>query len=87
MKTTVMKIKVPKYDGKCFSFIWEDYFEIRCLIKDNSVCIEANKDGLISFARLMLEMAQDTIPEYYHFHLDGYTEFEEGSSELIVQKI
>ena len=63
----------------------EDDFSIKCSIDDdgNSVTIQANKSGLISLARHLLELAQDAVPEFTHFHLNDYSDLEEGSSEII----
>jgi len=42
--------------------------------------------GLISLANHLLNLAQDDFPKGYHFHLDDYGCFEEGSNELIIEK-
>ena len=80
-------LSVPKYKGS-FLFDWEDGFVIRSWKEENgAVCIEANKAGMISLARHLLEMAQDDVPEFMHFHLDGFFgPLEEGSTELILVK-
>ena len=46
-----MDISVPLYDAEGFHFVWEDGFSIRCSINENSVWLEANREGLISLAR------------------------------------
>lgn len=81
-----MDIFVPPYDGNSFSFVWEEDFSIKCSIDNDSVIIEANKSGLISLARHLLELAQESVPEFHHFHLDEYNSLEENSAELIVVK-
>ena len=78
-----MEINVPTY-GRTFSFEWEDGFAIKCTLEDSAVLIEANKEGLISLARHLLELAQDHVPEYTHFHLDAFNSLEENSNELII---
>lgn len=81
-----MKINVPIYTKDGFKFVWEDGFSIRCTVNDSGVCIEANKEGLISLARHMLELAQEDVPEYQHIHLDEYNSLEDNSAELTIVK-
>lgn len=81
-----MDIFVPIYDEKKFSFVWEEDFSIKCSIDDNSVIIEANKGGLISLARHLLELAQENVPEFEHIHLDEYNSLDDNSAELIIVK-
>ena len=81
-----MNINVPVYNEKGFSFVWEEGFSIKCSIHNTSVCIEANKEGLISLARHLLELAQENVPEFEHFHLDKYNSLEDNSTELIIVK-
>ena len=81
-----MNINVPSYDKKGFKFVWEDDAAIKCTVNNNAVLIEANRDGLVSLARHMLELAQDSAPEGTHFHLDEFNSLEEGSSEMIIVK-
>ena len=81
-----MDIFVPTYDGEKFSFVWEEDFSIKCSIDNNSVIIEANKGGLISLARHLLELAQENVPEFQHIHHDEYNSLDSNSAELIVVK-
>ena len=81
-----MIIDVPKYDGNSFKLMWENGFFINCSIEDNEVHIEANKEGLISLARHLLELAQDSVPEFTHFHLDEFNSLEDNSSDLVFIK-
>lgn len=81
-----MDIFVPKYDGESFSFVWEENFSIKCSVDNNSIIIEANKGGLISLARHLLELAQENVPEFEHFHLDEYNSLDDNSAELIIVK-
>ena len=47
----------------------------------------ANKEGLISMANHLINLAQNTIPIGYHVHLDKINAFEENSNELVIEKI
>lgn len=81
-----MELFVPIYDGGKFSFVWEENFSINCSINNTSIIIEANKEGLISLARHLLELAQENVPEFEHIHLDQYNSLDDNSLELIVVK-
>ena len=81
-----MNIEVPNYDKKSFKFMWESGYFIKCHFYDNEIIIEANKEGLVSLARHLLELSQDAVPQFTHFHLDEFGALEKGSSELIVVK-
>ena len=66
---------------------WEKDFVISVNAPGNEVTIRANKSGLISLARYLLTLAQDSVPKHSHIHLDEYNSLEEGSAELILEKI
>ena len=81
-----MNIDVPRYTKEGLVYVWENGFMIRCKIDESSVRIEANKEGLISLARHILELTQEEVPEFTHIHLDKYNSLEEDSNELIIIK-
>lgn len=81
-----MNINVPMYTKEGFVFAWEEGFSIRCTTNDFGVCIEANKEGLISLARHILELAQEDVPEFEHIHLDEHNSLEDNSVELTIVK-
>ena len=83
----IVEIFVPTYDKKSFSFVWEEGFAIKCEIANNTVMIKANKSGLISLARHLLELSQDNVPKFTHVHLDEYNSLEDNSAELIITKL
>lgn len=66
---------------------WEKDFAISVNAPGNEVTIRANKSGLISLARHLLTLAQDSAPKHSHIYLDEYNSLEEGSAELILEKI
>lgn len=83
-----MEIKIPKYDpSEGFKYHWENAFEISVGNSNEEILISANKAGLVSLAIQLLTLAQDTVPENTHLHLDEYNSLEKGSKGLIVQKI
>ena len=64
-------------------FDWEDGFEIAVKNENGAVCIQANREGLVSLARLCIALAKETNGS--HIHLDAYNSLEEGSAELILE--
>ena len=81
-------ISVPDYSpetGLVCEF--EDDYRISVEVQeDRSVCIRADKGGLISLARLLLTMSSDFVPDGVHMHLDPYSVLEDGSQDIIIAK-
>ncbi|MBQ6479294.1 MAG: hypothetical protein IJI44_08030 [Erysipelotrichaceae bacterium] len=63
---------------------WIGNYEIYVRIDRNTAVISANRDGLLSLARQLIDMA-DEVPGT-HIHYDDSNSLEEGSSELIIEK-
>lgn len=68
------------------TFHWIDGFTVNVAIDGNSVVISANKEGLLSLANHLKTLAEEPT-NGAHFHLDEYNSLEDGSAELIVEKI
>ena len=69
---------------------WVDGFEIRVRVDragdgSEQVVISANREGLLSLAKQMTAMAEAS--ENSHIHYDAYNSLEQGSAELIVERI
>ena len=64
---------------------WIDGFEISVRIENGAAVISANREGLLSLANHLKSLAEE--PLGTHIHLDAYNSLEEGSSELIFEKI
>ena len=65
-------------------FHWINGFEICVKAEDGRAVISANREGLLSLAAHLTELAEEEPGT--HFHLDAYNSLEEGSAELIVEK-
>ena len=63
---------------------WEDGFQIGCHAGEGQVIISANREGLVSLANILADLADQTPSS--HVHLDEHNSLEDGSCELIVQK-
>lgn len=66
-------------------FHWIDGFKIRVKIEDDTVVISGNEEGLRSLANHLNALADEKDRD--HFHLDEYNSLEEGSKQLIIEKI
>lgn len=64
---------------------WEDGYEIRVTIDKGTALISANREGLLSLARQLTAMAQEPVGS--HIHYDQSNSLEEGSAELIIERI
>lgn len=65
---------------------WEDDFAIAAVIGDgNEVTISANREGLVSLANILLDLAVAIPGE--HVHLDELNSLEEGSCELVIERV
>lgn len=82
-----IKIEVPAFTAdKGIEYKWENGFEIETKYESGIITIVANKEGLISLANHLLNLAQAEVPVDYHLHFDEYNSLEENSLELIIQK-
>lgn len=65
---------------------WEDGSTIKVRVEDGgTVVISANKEGLLSLAGQLADLANEKTG--CHIHYDAYNSLEDGSSELIIEKI
>lgn len=82
-----MTIVVPEFkEGGSLLFEWDDNFEISLNRTTGEVVVAANVPGLISLARHLLTLAQDSVPNGSHLHLSDLAELEDGSGDLILEK-
>ena len=65
---------------------WELGFEIVIKYEKGITKLVANKEGLVSLAKILLTLAQDEVSAGCHLHLDEYNSLDTGSSELIIEK-
>lgn len=64
---------------------WEAGYEIRVSIDRDTALISANREGLLSLARQLAALAEE-MPGC-HIHYDADNALEEGSKELIVERV
>ncbi len=64
---------------------WEEDFAIRVKCVRGVVVVSANREGLLSLARQFAALAEAAPGS--HIHYDEYNSLEEGSTEIIVEKM
>ena len=64
---------------------WERDFSVKVGVRNGEATLSANREGLLSLARIFADLAEE--PPGSHIHLDAYNSLEDGSAELIVEKI
>ena len=63
---------------------WEPDFTIRVSNDNNEVVISANREGLLSLAKQLAALADETPGS--HIHYDEHNSLEDGSAQLIIVK-
>ena len=64
---------------------WEDGFEISTSAQEGEVTISANREGLVSLARILMDLADESLGT--HVHLDEGNSLEDGSVGLIIERV
>ena len=64
---------------------WEEDVSIGVRAVHGEVLLSANRDGLISLAGILLTLAEENPGA--HVHLDEHNSLEEGSCELILERV
>lgn len=88
MKYRKIELTVPLYERRGFHFDWEDGFFISTeeVKSTSAVLINANKEGLLSLAKHLIVLAQESVPNNYYIDFDDTNSLEEGSKPLIFKK-
>ena len=81
-------INVNKYSKECgIELKWESNYKIIVNNCNNELIISANREGLLSLANHLINLSQLDVPIGTHIHLDEYNSLEEGSVDMVIQKI
>ena len=81
-------LNIPNYSPDMgMTLKWEDGYQIKVSSESGIISIEANKEGLVSLANHLLNLAQDAVPTGMHIHLDEFNSLEEDSLELLIEKV
>ena len=65
--------------------VWEEGFQIDVRVGNGTALIRANREGLLSLANHLKALAGE--PAGSHIHLDPWNALEDGSVELILERI
>ncbi len=65
--------------------VWEEGFQIDVRTESGAAVIRANREGLLSLANHLRALAGE--PAGSHIHLDQWNALEDGSVELILERI
>ena len=71
--------------GKDMKIEWLDGCKISVNTDDEEVIISANREGLLSLSGQLRALAEGAPGD--HIHYDVYNSLEEGSSEMIIQRV
>ena len=64
---------------------WVEGFKIKTSVENNEIVISANKEGMLSLAKQLMMLAKGDLGD--HIHYDEHNSLEEGSSEMIIEKV
>jgi hypothetical protein len=64
---------------------WEEGFQINVRIENGAAVIRANREGLLSLANHLRALSEASAGS--HIHLDQWNALEDGSVELILERI
>ena len=64
---------------------WVDGFEIKAKVENGEIMVTANREGLLSLAQHLTALADGMQGD--HIHYDEHNSLEEGSAELIIEKM
>ena len=63
---------------------WENGFEISTTVREGEIAISANKEGMLSLANILADLAEGQPGD--HVHLDTHNSLEDGSVELVIER-
>lgn len=64
---------------------WVDGFRIKAVAENNEITVSANREGLLSLAKHLMALANGVPGD--HIHYDAHNSLEEGSAEVILERI
>lgn len=64
---------------------WKNGFKISAAVHGGEITISANKEGMLSLAGILADLAEGQPGD--HVHLDRHNSLEEGSVELVIERV
>ena len=69
----IIKVDLPEYDDENgLDVFWEKNGKFKIDVSMEEVVLSANTEGLISFAKQMLYLAYNQLPQGSHIHYDSF---------------
>lgn len=72
--------------NKPFRYVWCENFKISTSFNNDTFVVKANKEGLESLGKQLIQLSQDDIPVGFHLHYDEYNSLEDESISLVIEK-
>lgn len=64
---------------------WQEGFEISTAIREGEIVVSANREGLLSLASILADLANEHPGA--HVHLDESNSLEDGSAGLVIERV
>ncbi|MBR3365088.1 MAG: hypothetical protein IKG53_09485 [Solobacterium sp.] len=64
---------------------WVDGFEIKTAVENGGIVISANREGMLALAKQLTALAGGKPGD--HIHYDENNSLEEGSMEMIIERV
>ena len=64
---------------------WVNGYKIKAVAEKGEIVISANREGLLSLVKQLTALAEGVPGD--HIHYDEYNSLEEGSAEMIIERI
>ena len=64
---------------------WVDGSEIKAVAENGGIVISANSEGMLSLAKQLTALADGAPGD--HIHYDEHNSLEEGSAEMIIERV
>jgi len=81
-----MEDQIKNVSNIPFRYVWCKNFKISTSFEDNIFKIKANKEGLESLGKQLLQLSQENISAGFHLHYDDYNCLENESISFIIEK-
>ena len=78
-------IQFPVYGWVLMKVEWIDGFEIKAVVENGEIVISANREGLNSLAKQLMALADGEPGD--HIHYDEQNSLENGSAEMIIERV
>ncbi len=83
----IITLELPDYErNEGFIYEWGSNTKVS-ISGSNPIIIQANQQGLMDMAKILLSLAQPEVPDGIHVHLDDQNTLQKGSNEIIIERM